>query len=277
MKYLVWLSLVYLLVADGLILGKAWYNRQLPSGPTFQLSDRELARPYRHRSQEENSGVSLELRWHTLPDDDGDYADSYGSYWLTLTLEQFDSIGFPPCNSRQQLEQLRPGWVVLEMNGPGYQKYIQVYAAALRTKKAELAGIATLDKAQREDLERAEANLMRAQSESSRLMIVAAAGSIGLLLPKMTHLQQANPGVSYGLVRANLRAAYRECDRGLEMPYRIEIESLAVSSIHLPREFARLLPAGPDTEAVSHYQLELVYGRLVEPWIKSFSLDSSGH
>ncbi len=272
MKRLIIASLAFLLLVDALVLGKIAYNRLPLQALSLTLTERELSLPGGWKHRKENSGVSLHLAWQVLSDED---VNLWGSgYWqpITLSRENWESFNFYRCEYKHLLEHQHEGWVLVELAGPTYAHYVKKYESALSDAEREAAETTELDKNQQEKLAQWRKALERAKVQDSRLMVLSAAAERQLLLPQLAQLQGANPAVSYGLIPAFLRPVNSQCKALKEGKHQVFIDSLAVSYVNLPKVFAEQLVATRQEGFKGHYEVELAYGRLYEPWIKSFSL-----
>lgn len=165
------LGLIVLVNAIALA-GVAW-NRSEPSDSRLQLSERELSDNYSYW-RKENNGIALRLdyRWPRRAADDNRY--------VRLNAEKMAELGFSVPSKlnedsveryRRQLD--RDALLVLELDGPSYQRELQLAREHHETSKQLHELAPTNEKLEREAKEAREA-LAHEQHTASRLFIVDA-------------------------------------------------------------------------------------------------------
>ncbi|VXB67435.1 conserved hypothetical protein [Pseudomonas sp. 8BK] len=121
------------------LAGVAW-NRQPPEDSRLQLSERELAATYAYWRKDNSSlALRLDYRWPSQADDD--------HYYLSISAEKMAELGFHVPTElneqtvrryRRQLD--RDALLVLELDGPAYQREVALlvaaHAEALRLQKS---------------------------------------------------------------------------------------------------------------------------------------------
>ena len=128
-RYLIAGLLLIGLVNAIVLAGVAW-NRQPPEESRLQLSERELAATYAYW-RKDNSSLALRLgyRWPSQADDD--------HYYLSISAEKMAELGFQVPTElneqtvrryRRQLD--RDALLVLELDGPAYQREVALQIAA---------------------------------------------------------------------------------------------------------------------------------------------------
>lgn len=152
------------------LAGVAW-NRQLPEESRLQLSERELAATYAYWRKDNSSlALRLDYRWPSRADDD--------HYYLSISAEKMAELGFHlPTELNEQTvrryrRQLdRDALLVLELDGPAYQREVALllaaYAEALRLQKS-----VPDSKELREAAQHAANALDYEQRRASRLLVV---------------------------------------------------------------------------------------------------------
>ena len=159
--------LVFILVvaANAVILSGVAYNRSGEPDSAIHLTERELSVS---RSGEENSGISLSLRW------------AVQGYWLDgpgwFGREKLEEIGFycgiplddPLAGTRYRNMLSRETFVVLEYEGAAWQEWL----AHEEEELVELAAQVESGENTRDYLERQRKNLAILKVTSSRLFVV---------------------------------------------------------------------------------------------------------
>lgn len=152
------------------LAGVAW-NRQLPEESRLQLSERELAATYAYWRKDNSSlALRLDYRWPSQAGDD--------HYYLSISAEKMAELGFHVPTElneqtvrryRRQLD--RDALLVLELDGPAYQRevalLIAAHAEALRLQKS-----VPDSKELREAAQHAANALDYEQRRASRLLVV---------------------------------------------------------------------------------------------------------
>lgn len=261
---LVWICLAFLLLVNLLVLGRALYNRLPPATAHITLSERELELPYRYGANSENSAVQLQLRWRTLPD------DNEAPYWgfsqsLSLPAEEFAHLQFERCNPKGNRKlHRRQGWVLLELNGAAYTRYVQAAEARLAQHKAKEPDVNDRERWQQtaRDLQ---SSLASAKHNDSRLFAIAASVQRHRLEAEQAAQQKAHAEASYLILPADIRDTYAGCSntesRHSEDATRVTLELKTGAQLHVAN-----IDAAP-VLAKGHYQAVLSLGRLNELWL----------
>ena len=134
-----------IILTNAVALGGAAWNRSGAGEGTLRLSQRELTLPNVPVAGNENSGLSLQLRWRTLaPQDvhDGGY-DTYnqgGGHAEWLTPAKLRELGFDVADvaggrafnedSWGHRQLAREVYLVLELDGPAYRESLRRVALA---------------------------------------------------------------------------------------------------------------------------------------------------
>jgi hypothetical protein len=253
-------ALVVLIATNVFVLVGVSANRSGPQESRLTLSERELGLSY--RVNKENSGLSLNLSWRTLP---RKRDDNY-SYWRS-----------PGWFDRQKLVEL--GFNVEGLSGPGGD---DVYAKMPIPKEVyivlELEGAAYRESLQRaqtrydaaapDELDEKKRKLRFERWDNSRLFAIDA-GLDPMDLRKV-YGDRKRFLIAKGVVAPrNIYAEDKEDVGGY-------IKRLSIEKIHVPlklRTFFDGLPAkvasGKDEIIGPRYQAELAYGSRFEPWIVS--------
>ena len=207
------------------LLGVAW-NRQEPAESRLQLSERELLSHYGY-ARKENSGIGLRLdyRWPSAEDDEG--------FYPSISLEKMLELGFqqpagPDDDSlrRYSRQQQREALLVLELDGPAYQREVQLardrYTEAQRLQRLDPGNRALADEARQ-----AASSLDSQQQRISRLMVV------DLGLDRQTLRARYPDRQRYAIVRGHVRPfAHRQWLPWRGSPcWRARARSLSISRV----------------------------------------------
>jgi hypothetical protein len=265
------LALSLVVVANGFVLSGVALNRSGPPEAQVVLSERELTLPY--RLHEENSGLALRLVWRVLGVDDDRNRWRSSPAWLTPAKLQalgFDLPDAPEAAAKDAVLRAplpREVCIVLEQNGPLYQKSLQRAAAALEAAR-RLNQAHPENDALRKEFEEARKRFQHEQIAASRLFAVDAGTAPEAL--RRAYPDRRRFIIAKGLVKAGY--AYEEGRRRVSGT----ISRLVIERIHVPLalrgpldtilkgdRFQEKEPAPP------RYEIALAYGRRFEPWIVS--------
>lgn len=140
MKRLLIVAGILVVAVNAFVLLGVTYNRFWSELDTLVLQERELLLP--HRTSRAESVVQLSLRWQgNLVDTNNYYSFSHeiklpqASYALTGFSAVTCKDDKPMINDREE----KAGWVLLELNGPAYQKLVQRYKAKIASQEQLLA------------------------------------------------------------------------------------------------------------------------------------------
>lgn len=248
------LAALLIVLTNGVILGKAWYNRSAAPDSLLVLTERELQ--LRH-SFDENSGLSLQLNWRNSSTDETENIYS----WNQLSDAQLASLGIRPlpavpANCCRQLQH--QVLAVLEFDGPLYRAELQRAHQRLLQAREKLAALPDDDNLQ----QRAE-NLQR-QLESieqgSRLYVAALGHERQALRQRFPDRQR------HAIVQVMIRAGHDH--KGQPRGW---LEQLLVNRIHVPQQWhASLhgLPGGSRQVVEPKFRISVAWGRNLEPWLQ---------
>ncbi len=264
------LAFAVLLAANIVVLAGVAANRRGEPESKMVLTERELQLPYRlHR---ENSGLSLQLTWRTLPREaEGDsYYDSRSPAWLDAGKLQ--ELGFDPevygsdqaTGGRYKEPIPREVLVVLEYDGEAHREAIRRAEAALAADEARWRAKSD-DKLLRDRFDEAAKRLKRERITASRLFAVDAGLEPGLLRGKYGDRSR------FLIVRGLVKPYHRSAGRGEAGGY---LTDLAVEDIHVPLNRRQVFDAlqaqdrsRRDEFAEPRYQVRTGLGPAAEPWI----------
>jgi Domain of unknown function (DUF4824) len=285
MKKFVAFIIGFVLLANSIVLGKAFYNRTQVI-TKLELSERELQLPLHYGFAKEDSSKRVSLRWSTLNTELlSKGADNYWSWShnqnLALSEAQFASFQFPSCEKNSRRNNKQMAWVLMEFNGPAYSTYvdnIEKYHALVQGSTQEVtAELSQKDLQEKE--KRASDMLESAKNTDSRLFIIDAAPKRELLMVALRERQNLTKATLF-ILPAEVQAGYYRCDKKEKRTTEVIVNNLAVSSLYLPKELVQdSLPTKNDnvstyTKSKIHFLAEVSYGRLYEPWVSKFELSA---
>lgn len=259
-------GLALILLSNAVALGGVWYNRQGEPESRLQLSERELWRSHDgpHR---ENSGLSLHLDWRIASDPDDPQRYSQQLLDETTLL----ALGFTRHEGSQQRWQQpreRPALIVLELDGPTYQRELKQAEHALQQARRDLAGSPDSPDL-REQVKYTRQELKNQRERASRLFAVAAGTDLHAL-------RQRYPDRShYAIVGGTVRA-WCLCDGDAPHQLRGQIDQLHVTNFNVPATWRKTLtermPQRYEDKRLG-LQIEVSYGQRLEPWISAVQLE----
>ena len=273
-----WLGLGVIAVVNALALGGVAWNRSLVDS-RLPLSERELQAPYEYGAEAEDSGVALDLVWRVAPGADG--ADDVGAApgWLGydyartpawLGVAKLAALGYattppPEGTTRAPRPRDRPGWLVLELDGPAYQRHLALMARRVVAARAKLEA-APNGSAEKDRLKDAIDRLADARTKDSRLCVVDLGRDRDAL--RATYRDRSRYAIVEGIVSATWT-------RDAQGPWRLEgsIDRLRIPRLHVPRDEARALGSAAHRQhydqAVPPFRAVVAFGRRAEPWLES--------
>ena len=248
-------------IVNAIVLAGVAYNRAGEPESALRLSERELGLPQVSRGNAENSGLSLRLQWRVLPADTPNtkydplgYSFGGTPQWLdgakmlALGFESLAASG--PFDARGNIERELPRDVllVLEMDGAAYQA-----ALARAAKYSETVP----DGAKRLQEERA---------ERSRLFVVDAGLDNAVLRARYPDRKH------YAIVHGQVRPAGK--DRTALDRRAGYISAVSAADLNVPLAWKDVFeeaaaPRPGSAEPVDHYEVEVNFGRRLEPWMAS--------
>jgi Domain of unknown function (DUF4824) len=267
-------------LVNTLILGGVALNRRTPPDATLVLSERELspaiAAPF-YFGNDENSGLTLELRWAVLPPPVADQAgathflypgsESWGpAAWLDR--KKLAALGFDVARRSDEGEearyyehvQAREVLLVLEMNADAYQSALQ----QIRTRATQAAATAAADSFDASlvrEAQRLRESARRLERESSRLYVVDAgldAEALRSRYPDRTR---------YAIVRGSVRP--QVVGQGAARQLFGRVAAVHCADLTVPERLRAPLPPRPlrPADRRQPFQVMVAFGRRFEPWI----------
>lgn len=252
-----------ILLSNAVALAGAWYNRQGEPESRLLLSQRELHRDW-DGPRQENSGLTMRLDWRMAQqepaeEDDHCYSDR------SLSEAQLQAVGLPS-NGPEPRQDTRRAWAVLELDGPAYQRSLQLaerHLQKLNDKLEQLPNdkqLVAQEKAANEALE-------HERTRASRLILV----DVGL---DAEALRQRYPDRSrYALMRGTVRVWQRcySTDKS-RLSGSVDLSNDSINVPHAWRQqLAERLPDYHDN-AREPFTVEISIGQRFEPWISSVGI-----
>lgn len=249
-------------------------NRTGNPDTLITLAERELRLPY--SINEENTGLSLRLVWRAL----GRGGNSIYGYsgWRSpawFSAEKLDELGFKideylgSANNGAYYKTPLPKevFIVLENNGESYLEAVRRSEKVLE-REAGLFKLKREDKTLRDNYEKAEKQLKRERTESSRLFAIDAG-----LDPFELRKKYDNRG-QYIIVKGLVKPSYLRKKKKKEV-FGI-ISQISTENIHVPLKHRKVLDDILAQDKQKHhefqqsrYEIELAYGSRLEPWVMS--------
>jgi hypothetical protein len=274
-------GLALILATNTVALVGVAYNRSGAPESTLKLTQRELRLPHSWGFEDENSGLTLSLKWRMLGDE---VADAYGigvshpgiggsPYWLDKA--KLATLGFdvsPPEDTPDgQLHYSKTlpkeALLVLELDGPAYQAVLERARLHGQKEKALLAANPG-NKEFEKRANRAREQVEHEERDYSRLFIVDA----GLDLPS---LRAKYPDrAHYAIVRGQVQPrVFTNNNQRRVLGY---INRLSINEINLPLSHqeafkpkelrVRKRKLEPPLRHAG-YEVVVAFGKRLEPWI----------
>jgi hypothetical protein len=266
------LGFLLIIAANIMVIYRVSTNRTGPYETMIELTERELALPY--RMHEENSGISLRLRWGMLgqPEDDEYRYDFHYQSPAWMDPEKLASLGFDTRKASSETninKEIVPrrAFIALEYDGAAYQEALR--RSEKKFESAQQNYQANPDsKTLHQDFKNAETLLQQGRTTASRLFAVDAGLNAEMLRKK--YPDQSRFIIAPGIVKMDWNY---ENKKAVPSGY---VSDLLVENIHVPLEFRRpiddILSKNLHHETNSpRYKVQLAYGARFEPWIRSLT------
>ncbi len=261
------------IITNIIVLSAVALNRSTDQKREITLTERELGMPY--RSHKENSGLSLNLLWRTLDEDQarGKFYAYHRSSPSWFDAQKLRDLGFDVKDDYPKADNDTPQYkepvtkevfIVLEYNGDLYKSSLEKEQRYLKNEE-DLLGLSSEDKRLRENVKEAQDGLKQERTSRSRLFAIDAGND-----PEALRKKYDNPAqfiIAKGLVKPKYDYKKKKVTG--------RIQTLSISSIHVPLEYRQLLGIGSEKSFMKddlHYKVVLAYGSHYEPWIVMLQL-----
>ena len=272
-------GVVVIVVANGVALATAAYNRSGTPESTLELTDRELQLPLTEGRDRDDSGLSLSLDWRVVPHPARDTSHTfdfpYGGFGSPAWLDsaKLVTLGFRVTRPADTADArayyrnrlARSALLVLEFDGPTSEMFRARVRAWAERERARVANRDTSERFLPQG-QFVSQRLLEEERDASRLFVVDAGLDLDSL--RARYPDRSRYAIVRGAVRPQLTVF--ESD-----PPRIQgyITELLVEEIHVPRQFRPALDSVRRTFArgretvTSRYSVTVAFGRRLEPWI----------
>ncbi len=236
------------MVANMSALVHAWRNRSGPVDTDITLSEREL--PMSYRANDDDSGVSLDLRWQdpTWTFFGRDRPDPWLDQKILRELG-FDTSVPPSEDAAKEFyprQRARRAFVALEYDGPAWRKHVE-------QMEAQSAGSLLMPRRSH-------------THEGETHLIVIDAGADPARL-RARHPDRHSVIVVPAVVRMFMQPFSPASNGNPSRPAQLTGSVQAISSIHVPRPFSDAFRQLPKERSNVNYRVHLSFGASYEPWI----------
>jgi hypothetical protein len=267
-------GIVLIAITNAIALGGVAWNRSGEPESVLKLTQREVLAPRGYGIDREEGGLQLSMRWRALPTDPdlSLYSEFHGvPEWLDEA--KLASLGFdvsPPPATRKAAwrydRQLpRETLVVLELDGPAYQKALERARKRARDEAAKAAKTGKTGPgtpaAQAADF------LKNEETANSRLFAVDAGPDAQALRAKYPDRTR------YAIVQGKVRPSYQS-GRGKEARWTGFIEVIDNARVNVPLQFRKAVESAPHSIAratasppLPAFEVTVAFGKRFEPWI----------
>ena len=262
MKRHLTLGLLILILTNIMLFAGVWINRTGLTTSELVLTERELSLPYLNFSEQDNSGLALQIKWR-VPVQETDPSHHYNyQRSIDITETKLGSLGFEPERSIQKSNVLEKElYWALEFDGQLYQKQLSITEDHYQTFLATFTK--NSDKEQYRIEKRLEERLREETIQSSRLFFVETAQNSEKLIDK--YINQKN----ILIVKGQARPSYNHQTN----TFKLHLHTLSNPNIMLIRDQILLLEGLEpiDNKVVNkpRYAVDVKWGRRFEPWVTS--------
>lgn len=285
-RYLIAGLLLIGLVNAIVLAGVAW-NRQEPEESRLQLSERELVATYAYWRKDNSSlALRLDYRWPSQADDD--------HYYPSISAEKMAELGFHVPTElneqtvrryRRQLD--RDALLVLELDGPAYQREVALQVAA-HAEALRLQKYVPDSKELREAAQHAANALNYEQHRATRLLVVDVGMDQQALRER--YPDRARYAIVRSIIEVQASSVATDWDGEGDDPrpdnqrwtWQLggSAETPGVQSLNLPHRWHATfdsLPQQAEQQGVDYsgyqklFSAEVAFGRRLEPWFVALS------
>ncbi len=255
-----------ILLTNAVALGGAAYNRSGEPESQLQLTQREFNRFYSY-SRKDNSGITLSLNWRLEPVELNEYGfGRYSGHWgmpawldeAKMTELGFDVDKFVATKYGRRHWEFQPREVllVLELDGPVYQRHVQRVREYVEETREQLAA-SPASKEMQGRAKRVEEKYKQEQEESSRLFVIDAGLDLAAL--RATYPDHARYAIVHGLIRPTTMTIKKETRVGGS------VTELHGGFVNVPLRYRQVF------SDQAPYDVTLAFGKRLEPWIVAAS------
>lgn len=260
-KYII-IGLVILIGSNVLALSGVVYNRMGEPKVNLTLSEREFSLRGNSIRNNENSGMSLRLKWRTPQEETTEYY--FNHHEVSSSREALEFLGFSNLDEayNYRAESLELYWA-MELNGESYLNEVAKAQKLLRDEKAAIAeqNSANQNQYAKDKVKRLTKRAQEAQHVDSRLFFLEASASYETLLEK--YESHENVFVIKGIAKPFLD--------GQNDQYRLILqhalgEEIMVSTDH--SDSLKKLESHPKNALRKpRFNAQIAWGKKLEPWL----------
>jgi len=261
-------------LTNAIALGGVTYNRSGEPESVLKLTQREVLAPHGYGFDREGGGLQLFVSWRVLSTDTDEtfYWNFQGApEWLDES--KLASLGFdvsPPPAARRAAwrydRQLpREALIVLELDGPAYQKALE--RARERAAKEAAKGAETGKTGPETPAAQAALFLKNEETSNSRLFAVDVGRDAQALRAKYPDRTR------YAIVQGKVRPSYQS-GRGKDARWTGYIEVIENARVNVPLEFRKAVESAPRSIPLATpagsgpaFEVTVAFGKRFEPWI----------
>lgn len=264
MKRFLAIGLIILIGTNIAVLSHVFINRATDTTTQLTLTERELPLPYAGRFQQENSGLSLKIKWRTPTKPEERYVP-YGRQALPITEEALVRLGFAPHELKNNYwETAQELFWAFEFNGPLHQ--VEVTKAAKRYQDALASYQAVASQENKRKSENYKKDWQKEKASRSRLFVLEASASYQELKAKFNH---KNKQGNHLLITKGLAKPYYNSH---DNTYSLVLQSLSVNQIMVPtylnQKLTKLNVSNKEATPLPRYEVVVHWGSQFEPWIE---------
>ena len=261
-------------LTNAIALGGVAWNRSGEPESVLKLTQREFLRPHGLGIDREGGGLQLSVSWRVLSaDSDAAFYWNFQGAPEWLDEAKLAALGFdvspPPAERRaawrydRQLP--REALVVLELDGPAYQKALE--RARERAAKEAAKGAETAKTGPGSPAQQAAQFLKNEETANSRLFAVDAGVDAQALRAKYPDRTR------YAIVQCKVRLSYRY-GRGKEARWTGYIDGIQSAQVNVPLEYRKAIESSPRAitpatiaNGEPAFEVTVAFGKRFEPWI----------
>ena len=255
--YILGFSLIF--IVNIIIFSGVIYNRSKKPVFLIELTERELQMPY--RKNDENSGLSLKLKWRTI--NNTKWFNEEKLKELSFEIKKYaDRVEYKKYRKTSVPKKV---FIVLEYDGKPYNEAVK--NAEIKLEKEANAIKAGIEN-NNNDFNNAKKDLKDVKKHRTRLYAINVGFDADILREKYNE-----PG-KFIIVPGTAKIRYNYIDDKKEA-YGY-VSGISVDNIHVPLQFRKTFDSLPKKNRSSRYKpipprykVKLAYGKRFEPWIQS--------